>query len=81
MSIKSYIFLTDEGSTYEPIVNETSKEIENLQVIGWHSGENADDALANLLKENNHLKDTIFKNIFSFPLLSTFETYRKYHSI
>lgn len=87
MSIKSYIFLTDEGYTYQPMVSkiknkvEVETQIENLQVIGFCNGKNADDAFANLLKENIYLKDTTFKNIFSFPLLSTFEIDKKYHVI
>ena len=44
-----YIFLTDEGFTFEPDSNGQLREIENLQVIGLAASVNADEAFENLV--------------------------------
>jgi hypothetical protein len=82
MNIETYIFLTDQGTTYQPSVDETEEEIiENLQVIGLSSGIDANDAFQNLLIENEFLQDTSFNNVFSYPLSKDFEKNIGYHNI
>jgi len=46
--MKSYIFYTPEGSCLSPL----DREVENLQVLGFESGETAQAALARLLDAN-----------------------------
>ena len=68
-----YIFLTDEGTTFQPNSNGDFSDIENLQVIGFASGENSKEAFGNLLKENKYLKKTSFTNIFSYKMDNNYE--------
>jgi hypothetical protein len=42
-----YIFLTDEGYTFEPDKDDEPKEIEILQVIGFAEGADANNAWEN----------------------------------
>lgn len=67
--MKSYIFITEEGVTYQP--NSTTSlelEIENCQVIGFAKGENEDDAFKNLTKRNDYLLDTSFNEVLCMEL-------------
>jgi len=66
--MKKYIFLTDEGYTFQPDGENESVEVENLQVIGFAEGANADEAYENLLRENPSLKDTTFEDVFCYQL-------------
>ncbi len=68
-----YIFLTDEGTTFQPNSISDFPDIENLQVIGFASGENSKEAFSNLLKENKYLKKTSFTNIFSYKMDNNYE--------
>ena len=47
--MNEYIFYTTEGYTHPP--NE-SKEVENCQVLGFATGNNAKEAKENLIREN-----------------------------
>ncbi len=81
MKINNYIFLTQEGYTYQSNSEYIEPDIENLQVIGIASGENSLDAFNNLLIENEYLKETNFDNVFSYRLWDNYkETYTE-HSI
>ena len=65
MAMKHFIFVSDQGTTYQPSsLNEYPNIIENLQVIGFSSGTNHGEAFTNLLTHNSHLKATAFSNIF-----------------
>ncbi len=72
MEIKSYIFLTSEGTTFAPYEyskeNKYPNECYNLQVIGFAEGENANDAFKKLISESEYIKEYGFKDIFSYPL-------------
>ena len=75
--MKHYIFLTDERYTIEPNNNGERKETENLQVIRFAEGANADEAYENLLSENSYLNDTSFEKIFCYQLDKDYEQSRK----
>ena len=84
MGIKTYIFLTCEGYTYQPVNSEqeTPEGIENIQVIGFAMGESAEKAFENLIMENGHLLSTNFRNIFSYSLEHTdYQNHRYLHTI
>jgi hypothetical protein len=82
MDIKQFIFLTSEGITYQPILHGDDRDIvENLQVVGFASGENAEQAFCNLVSENLWLKELSFKNIFSYPLCNDYEKQITDHKI
>lgn len=69
--MKNYIFLTSEGTTYQPDPEGLGEDIENLQVIGFASGNSPEDAVKNLLKDDSHLKETTFDEIMAMELNST----------
>ncbi|RKD21613.1 hypothetical protein SAMN02745883_01010 [Caminicella sporogenes DSM 14501] len=77
MKLSHFIFLSDEGHTYQPNFTSMLLEIENLQVIGISSGIDAEHAFRNLLKENNYLKETSFENIFCYKLDNDYENSRR----
>lgn len=79
--IKHYIFLTDEGNTFEPDSEDQQREIESLQVIGFSEGIGADEAYQNLLSENLYLKDTKFERIFCYQLEENYEQTRKDYNL
>jgi len=76
---KHYIFLTTEGSTFQPDSTFIEPDIENIQVIGFASGNEAQDAFEQLLKENAYLVETNFDEIFSLALAGSTE--RNYFSL
>ena len=54
--MSSYIFLTNEGYTYQPNSNSIEPDCENAQMIGISNGENQKEAFENLIKEREYLK-------------------------
>jgi len=66
--MKSYVFITEEGITYQPNSLPPEPDIENCQVIGFAKGKNEDDAFKNLTKENDYLLDTSFNEIICMEL-------------
>jgi|LGVF01.2.fsa_nt_gb hypothetical protein len=76
---KHYIFLTIEGSTFQPDSTSIEPDIENIQVIGFASGNESQDAFEQLLKENAYLVETNFDEIFSLALSGSTE--KKYFSL
>ena len=79
--MNSYIFLTDEGYTFQPETEEEPVEIENLQVIGFAKGTDANIAYRNLLAENPQLKETSFERIFCYQLDREYEGSRKDYNL
>lgn len=54
--MKKYVFYTFEGFTESP----TSKECENIQLLGFEEGRNQKDAEKNLIAENKWIKELNF---------------------
>lgn len=79
--MNNYIFLTDEGYTFQPASEGDPLEIENLQVIGFANGISADDAYKNLLFEYPYLKETKFENVFCYQLDKDYERTRKDYNL
>ena len=76
-----YIFLTTEGHTFQPGSDLAEPDIENVQVLGFAAGENSLAAFKNFIKENPYIKDTTFKEVFSYKLDENYESTRTYHHI
>lgn len=57
-----YIFYSEEGYCESPI----GEKIENFQVLGITSGNNEQQAYANLLKENKWIKENKFRECHIF---------------
>jgi len=66
--MKTYIFVTEEGITYQPNSRSPEPDIENCQVIGFAKGENEDEAFKNLREENDYLLNTSFNEIICLEL-------------
>ena len=77
--MKSFIFLTNEGNTYQPGSKSIEPDIENMQVIGIANGSNSDDAFKNLTIENNYLFKTRFNDIFSYELSPNYDRISKHY--
>lgn len=66
--MKTYIFITQEGVTYQPKSLSPEADIENCQVVGFAKGDDENKALQHLLKENEYLLDTNFNEIICMEL-------------
>lgn len=66
--LKHYIFLTAEGSTFQPNSNFIEPDIENMQVIGFACGKTADKAFENLVEDKGYLVESNFDKVFSLTL-------------
>ena len=64
----SYIFLTDEGYTFQPDAEAEPIVIDSLQTIGTTQGTDAMDAYRNLLVENPDLQEKKFEKIFCYQV-------------
>jgi len=62
--MKKFIFITTEGETKTP----TGEYIENLQVLGFGEGIDANHAFADFMKENDFLKTTSFDEVAGIEL-------------
>jgi len=79
--MNDYILLTDEGFTFQPGTEDKLIEIENLQVIGFSSGTNSDEAFLNLLTVNPYLSLTGFEKIFCYQLRQEYAQNRKDYNL
>lgn len=75
--MNKYIFLTNEGYTFQPNSNDDLPNIENMQVIGFSFGNSPNDAFNRLIKENIYLTTSNFNEIFSLKLDDTYEQSKK----
>ena len=66
--MKSFIFITNEGHTYQPDSVSSEPDIENCQVVGFGSGENMDEAFKAMLEEEKYLLDTTFNEIIGIEI-------------
>ncbi len=68
--MKKFIFITDEGFTFQPGSEDYEPDIENMQVIGFGEGNNVDDAMENMVEENLYLKEAGFNKVFGIEVKS-----------
>jgi len=68
--MKSYIFITTEGFTFQPNSESQMPDIENCQVIGFGKGQNAQEAFENMLMSQKYLHETNFDEIIGLELKS-----------
>ncbi len=66
--MKSYIFITTEGFTFQPNSESSEPDIENCQVIGFADGKDLEEAFDNLMAENEYLLETNFNEITGYEL-------------
>lgn len=77
----NYIFLTDEGHTFQPNSDAEISDTENLQVLGFSIGTTADEAYRNLLNSCSYLKETTFEKIFCYKLDKDYELTRSDYNL
>ena len=66
--MKNFVFITFEGSTFQPDSDSIEPDIENMQVIGFAKGISSEFAFEVLLKENSDLINTNFNEILCYEL-------------
>ena len=76
--MREYIFLTTEGTTFQPDSTSSEPDIENLQVIGFAGGDTVQDAVTRLVGLNEYLANTNFDEIFAIQLA---DNRREYFSL
>jgi hypothetical protein len=68
INMKAYIFITQEGVTYQPGGSSEELDTDNCQVIGFSKGNDENEAFKNLIEENECLLDTSFDEVICFEL-------------
>jgi hypothetical protein len=76
--MREYIFLTSEGTTFQPDSTSSEPDIENMQVIGFVGGDTVQDAVIRLVELNEYLANTNFDEIFAIQLA---DNHREYFSL
>jgi hypothetical protein len=76
--MREYIFLTSEGTTFQPDSTSSEPDIENMQVIGFAGGDTVQDAVIRLVELNEYLANTNFDEIFAIQLA---DNHREYFSL
>ena len=66
--MKSYIFFTQEGFTYDP----NRKEIPNLQILWLGDGENIVEAFNNFKEAESYLSEYAFKKVVALEIIGDF---------
>lgn len=66
--MNTYIFLTNEGSTYQPQSESVEPDCNNAQVIGITKVDNEDEAFENLKRENEYLFEMSFNELYCYKL-------------
>jgi hypothetical protein len=66
--MNSYIFLTDEGYTFQPETEDEPVVIDSLQTIGTARGTDAMDAYRNLLAETPQLAERKYEKVFCYQV-------------
>lgn len=79
--MSKYIFLTNEGYTYQPNSESVEPDCENSQLIGITEGSNQEDAFNNLLKEREYLKKFNFDEVYCYKLDDGYQESKKYFYI
>lgn len=68
VTVQSYMFLTNEGTTYAPIDDGIPIETNNLQVLDIILAASPNEAFLELKRNNPNLIDMGFKDVFCLEL-------------
>lgn len=79
--MNKYIFLTNEGYTYQPNSESIEPDCENSQLIGIVAGNTQEEAFSNLLDERKYLRKFSFDEIYCYKLAEDFEESKRYFYI
>jgi len=64
----TFVFITDEGYTYQPMSEAIEPDVENLQVLGFGDGSDASEAFEDLLREAPWLREMQFSRTWCYRL-------------
>lgn len=79
--MNNYLFLTNDGYTYQLDSESIEPDCENAQLIGIESGNTQEDAFKNLINENEYLRQFNFNEIYCYKLAKDYEESKKYFYI
>ena len=79
--MNNYIFLTNEGYTYQPDSESIEPDCENAQLIGIAVGNTQEEAFNNLINEKEYLRQFNFDEIYCYKLAEDFEESKMYFYI
>ena len=66
--MRSFIFITKEGITYQPDSCAEQPDVENCQVVGFGKGVEVTEAIENFLMVNPWIMDTTFNQVMVYEL-------------
>ena len=66
--IRSFLFYTNEGYTFQPNSESDISDVENCQILGWGKGSNSKEAFDNFRKESPWLKILRFNQVIVVEL-------------
>lgn len=78
--MNNYLFLTNEGNTYQPDSESIEPDCENSQLIGISSG-NTQEEFKNLINEKEYLRQFNFNEIYCYELAKNYEERKRYFYI
>ncbi len=78
--MNNYLFLTNEGYTYQPDSESIEPDCENSQLIGISSGNTQEEAFKNLINEKEYLRQFNFNEIYCYELVKNYEESKRYFS-
>ena len=79
--MNSYIFLTNEGCTYQPDSESIEPDCENSQLIGISNGKTQEEAFENLMNEKEYLRQFNFNEIYCYKLAEGYKESQRYFYI
>lgn len=71
MSERAFIFITEEGFTFQPGSGSNMPDVENFQVIGFSKGVNEEEAFRSLLQKQPFWLAASFEEVICFELKHT----------
>lgn len=79
--MNNYLFLTNDGYTYQPDSESIEPDCENSQLIGIAYGNTQEEAFKNLINEKEYLRQFNFNEIYCYKLAKYYEESKKYFYI
>lgn len=73
--MRPFIFITQEGHTFQPNSEASLPDVDNMQVLGFAKGHDENEAFENLLNANEWLSKTFFDEVQCLEL-----KHLEYHS-
>jgi uncharacterized protein YgfB (UPF0149 family) len=72
---RNFVFLTNEGHTQD----ESMKDVENIQVLGYATGETEEEAFENLKRICTYLSIQNFNEVYARELVNFEETPKRFY--